>query len=33
MSTDSALCRAGLLKRMCSVRPSSQVCTRSVLEV
>ena len=33
MSTDSALCFAGLLKRMCSVRPSSQDWTRSVLDV
>ena len=33
MSTDSALWRTGLLKRMCRVLASSQVCTRSVVEV
>src|SRR3954471_20512722 len=32
MSTDSALCLAGLLNRMCSVGPSAQACTRSVGE-
>jgi hypothetical protein len=33
MSTDNALWRWGLLKRMCSVLASSQVSTRSVGEV
>ena len=32
MSTESALCLAGLLKRMCSTQPSSQAFTRSVVE-
>ncbi len=30
MSTESALCFSGLLKRMCSTEPSSHVFTRSV---
>ena len=32
MSTESALCFSGLLKRMWSTAPSSQALTRSVLE-
>jgi hypothetical protein len=32
ISTESALCLAGLLKRMCRAAPSSQALTRSVGE-